>query len=511
MRVDPAARGATALRSLLLVAIAAAIACCGPPGSEAPRLVLLYVPCTVNADFLGPYNASVRYTPNLDRFAAESMVFERHQTEAGVTGVAFASILSGTQADRSGIYRHPSELPPEAFLIPEAYARAGYETFAWTDQGMASPRLGYTQGIPAANTVPLPLLATHQRFLRILDRLRSDPDYRAFIFTNFTVTHAPYWEKFLDAFLREYGEGGRGMGPEERRLVALYRGDHLALSWNLPEATERLGLDDAGFARFVEVVEALYAANVNHLDRMFGEVVDAIDERGLADESLVVFTADHGESLYRDNTPFHWSHAMQLASEVIRVPLVIRSRALGTGRYPGVTRSIDLLPTMLSLSGLTAPPDADLPGVDLSGAASGDRPVPKLLAFSHSSLLVRSVRKRMLDERRARNWRELRRFFPHEGADLMWAAVRDEDMLYRLRGRAGEDWRVEAFDLSRDPEERRDLFDPSIPEHAERARQLRAYRERLIEAHGARAAPGSEAAIPESDEVEALRHLGYIE
>jgi arylsulfatase A-like enzyme len=465
----------------------------------------------VNADFLGPYDAGVRYTPNLDRFAGESMVLERHHTEAGMTGIAFASILSGTQADRSGIYRHPTKLPPEAFLISEAYARAGYETFAWTKHGMASPRLGYMQGIPAENIVRRRLRASDSHFLRILDRVRSDPNYRAFVFTNFTVTHAPYRDGFFDSFLREYGEGGRGMGPDERRFVELYRGDFLALSWNLPEAIERLGLDEAGFTRFVEVLEALYASNVNRLDRIFGAVVDAIDERGLADESLVVFTADHGESLYRDNTPFHWSHAMQLASEVVRVPLVIRSRAFAPGRYRGVSRSIDLMPTMLSLSGVSLPPDVELPGVDLSGASSGDAPAPKLLAFSHSSLLVRSVQKQMYDAKYARNWSELRRFFPHDGADLMWAAVRDEDMLYRLRGRAGEDWRVEAFDLSRDPEERRDLFDPSVPEHSAMARQLRSYRKRMIEAYIAGMDSGSEALIPESDEVEALRNLGYIE
>lgn len=464
----------------------------------------------MNASFLGPYNADVGYTPNLDRFAGESMVFERHHTEAGQTGIAFASILSGTEAHRSGIYRHPAKLPQKTFLISEAYAQAGYETFAWTRQGLASPRLGYTQGIPAANTVRLRLLASHRRFLRILDRVRSDPSYKAFIFTNFTVTHGPYRHEFFDSFLREYGESGQGMGPDEERFVGLHHVHPLALSWNLPEAIERLGLDDAEFARFVEVVDGLYASNVNHLDRIFGAVVEAIDERGLADESLIVFTADHGESLYRENTPFHWSHAMQLASEVIRVPLIIRSRMLGPGRYQDVTRSIDLMPTMLSLSGVSVPEDVELSGVDLSGALSGDVAAPKLLAFSHSSILVRSVRKRMYEEKSAQHWGELRRFFPDDDIDLIWATVRDEDMLYRLRGRAGEDWRIEAFDLSRDPEEYRDLFDPSVPEHSEMARQLHSYRRRIIEAYAAGPSSESEAQIPVSDEVEALRSLGYI-
>ena len=72
----------------------------------------------------------------------------------------------------------------------------------------------------------------------------------------------------------------------------------------------------------------------------------AVDERGLRDESLVVFTADHGELLYRDNALFPWSHDFQLAPEVLRAPLLIRGPGVAPGRAEWVTRSIDLYPTI---------------------------------------------------------------------------------------------------------------------------------------------------------------------
>ena len=63
-----------------------------------PRLVLLYATCSVNRDFLSPYNAAVDFTPELAEFPRGGSVFLRHWSEAGQSGIAFASIFSGTQA-----------------------------------------------------------------------------------------------------------------------------------------------------------------------------------------------------------------------------------------------------------------------------------------------------------------------------------------------------------------------------------------------------------------------------
>ena len=82
-----------------------------------PRLVLLFMPCTVNRSFLSPYQPSVPYTPNFARLAEQGIVFDRHQTETGQSGPAFASILSGTQATRHGVFRHPTRIHDRVLLI----------------------------------------------------------------------------------------------------------------------------------------------------------------------------------------------------------------------------------------------------------------------------------------------------------------------------------------------------------------------------------------------------------
>jgi arylsulfatase A-like enzyme len=487
--------------------LAAALACQQGTDPGGPRLVLLYAPCTVNADFLSAYNSDVSFTPNIDRFAKESVVFQRHHTEAGQSGIAFASILTGMQADGHGVYRHPVELRDEVLVIAEAYADAGYETFAWAAHVMASPLLGYTQGVPEAHTHDARLRANDPDFIAILDRLRSDPTYRAFIFTDFTVTHSPYRDNHLNRFLSKYGPEGSQVTPETKRLAALYHDNYLALSWNYHATIDRLALSQNDVDDLISTTEQLYASRVNHLDRLFGAVVGAVDERGLQDQSLVVFTTDHGELLYREDAPFKWSHAMQLAADAIRVPLLIRCPGVPVGRYEGVTRSIDLLPTMLALSNLRPPKEATLAGVDLSRAMAGDAPPPELLAYSHTSILVRSVFEHMYNDERAQDWEELREFFPSEDAGLMWASVRKGDWFYRLRGRAGEDWRVEAFDLARDPGQAEDLFDENNEDHTAIARSLAEYQSKLVRTY---LEASDESLLSTEEELKVLRSLGYI-
>lgn len=95
---------------LIIVLVATLASGCEESGPPEPRLVLLYAPCTVGKQFLSPWNESIPFTPNLAAFAAKSVVFERHQTETGQSGISYASIFSGSQADHHQVYRHPATL-----------------------------------------------------------------------------------------------------------------------------------------------------------------------------------------------------------------------------------------------------------------------------------------------------------------------------------------------------------------------------------------------------------------
>ena len=87
-------------------------------------------------------------------------------------------------------------------------------------------------------------------------------------------------------------------------------------------------------------------------------------------------------------------------------------------------------------------------------------------------------------------------------------ALRDGSLRYQLRNPAQSGWRFEAFDLAQDPGLEHDLFDASDPTHAERARQLEAYKARLVSSY--REKSERERFLPADEEERALRRLGYI-
>lgn len=477
-----------------------------------PRLVLLYAPCTVNKRFLAPYNPSVGYTPFLARFAADAIVFERHQSQSDQSGVAYAALFSGTETDRHGIFKHPTMLSDRSYLVAEAFSDAGYETFFWSAQPMASAELNYGQGVPAANTyvadgsptTKLFLRAADPRFRSLLDGLQRDPSRHAFLMTNFSVTHGPYTPNNFVAFCRSHRQECPPLEVAETWKFMNALNDHPhEWSYDFEGTKSRLGFDEEETARFIRFAELLYKSNVWYLDNLFGAMLQEIAKRNLLDESLIVFTADHGEVLFRDNAPYKWTHGFSLAPEDLEVPLIVRSPRLDPGRYGGVTRSIDVFPTIAGLAGIEIR-SGEVSGENLSSAMRAKKP-GELLAFSHTALIPDLIRE-TLNPR----FPSLSTPFPREDPALMWVQVRRRDLVYKITNRDGKSFRAEVYDWQNDPSERHNLYDPDDRSQRDMFRQLEAYKQRLIEAYGRLKAAG-EGRLPTEREKEILRSLGYIE
>jgi len=499
-----------AIRKMIgLAGVSVSLLACPTPESEspAPRLVLLYATCTVNKDYLSPYNPKITFTPHLQRFARESTVFTRHQTEAGQSGPAYASIFTGTQAYRHGVYRHPTKLRDEAYLISEAFADSGYETFFWNGHDMASAELNYGQGVPKENIFRYKLSADDPRFLEILERLRSDKDYRAFVLTNFTTTHSPYAIGYLDQFRRLYPARAPEVNREEiDEYREIYKKNRHQLQWNFPETIERLRLSQDEVRRLAQVIELLYQSRVNHLDVLFGKILGQLSWYGVLDDSLIVFTADHGETLYREDRPFKWTHGLALMPEVLGVPLMIRSSDpdLKPRIYDKLTRAIDVFPTIAGLSGVTVPQEMDVEGVDLSPILRGRQPPPDLSAYSYVPFAIIPKKEREMFTLHLK-------YFPGDGPQQIWVSLREGDAFYRWTKLGGNGWGAEAFNLASDPAATKDLFNRDDPKHREIGDRLRAYKalmlERCYEMY-----PDKLEREPQlsKKQIEALKKLGYL-
>jgi arylsulfatase A-like enzyme len=180
----------------------------------------------------------------------------------------------------------------------------------------------------------------------------------------------------------------------------------------------------------------------------------------------------------------------------------VRGAGLAPGAYEGVTRSIDVAPTLAGLAGIALPTRA-MSGVDLTPALLGTSAPPELTAFSHTMLVPHAVYER------SQAFTLFRGLFRELDAPGMWVAARRGDLFYRMRTLLGRDLAPELFDLGTDPGLTRDLFDAKSQRDGGMAASLRAYKQGLIEAYERNVA--GHGTLSEAEQQERLRSLGYIE
>jgi arylsulfatase A-like enzyme len=323
----------------------------------------------------------------------------------------------------------------------------------------------------------------------------------------FSVTHAPY-TRFdalaLRNFRHDHPEEWPPLSDDEvARFVKLYEDNHLRLQWDFPKAVRELGLGPTEVSALAAVLEAHYKARVRLLDHCFGRVLQRIREAGLLEESLIAFTADHGETLYREDTLFKWTHGLELHPDTIEVPLIVRLPGAQPlrGSYDGISRSIDVYPTLAGLSGFSVGTREGVDGLDLSAAVRGRMRPASLRAFSHTTLLGPELVEQF------RGW-GVSRYHPSTGKEHLWASVRDDDVYARLRKNEDGDWGVDLFRLGDPRGPAPMLFDDRQRAHRDLVHELEGYKARLRRAYEDQ---GRERARLDPDARERLRSLGYIQ
>ena len=380
---------------------------------------------------------------------------------------------------------------------------------------MASFQLGYARGVKQKNQFATLLSADDGLFLDILKRLSSDKDYRAFVLTTGTVTHNPYAiscrKKMRDPDTLPFEFKAAGITRDKfNQYASLYLRKRwgFRLKYDFQNTVREEGLSQDELPGFARTIEYLYKCGIHRLDELYGKVIDKLSEYKLLDESLVVFTADHGETMCRDNTFFKFCHGYQLTPEVLSVPLIVRAPSLGVkaGKHSFVSRSIDLFPTMAGLCGLSMPKDKKPDGIDLLPVMTGQAMPPTLPAFSHTGLVPDAVANNL-------NYKDslLCKLFPQRDPNMIWVSVRIGDMVYKLAkssfGR--EEIGPLVFDLHNDPEERHNLFDPGESRHQKVMERLRKYKGNLVASCRLRYSD-LETDVPEDERREKLKALGYI-
>jgi arylsulfatase A-like enzyme len=333
-----------------------------------PNLLLVSLD-TLRADRVGHRDGErPGLTPCLDAFAVTATVFEDVWAQASYTLPSHMSLFSGQYASTHGVQRRGDRLDRgRTRLLAELMRAGGYTTAAFTGGGYVHPELGFARGFDRYGIVDPLYNLESPLFHGLVERLPSlsmglalEQDLRAVEgwlgrhrdepFFLFVHTYATHGYDPPRRFLAELELPTRTLGEDDEANAAVH-------------ATEASS-DEVG-ARLTE----LYDATVRQADEAVGRLLDALDRLGLADDTVVVITSDHGEELGEHG---RIGHGRTLYEEVLQVPLLVRVPGWQPARVETPVMLIDVLPTLLDELGLPSPEGLASAGLF---EADADRPL----------------------------------------------------------------------------------------------------------------------------------------
>lgn len=335
--------------------------------AEPHRSVLLVVIDTLRVDKLGCHGSQLGATPRIDALAEVGVRFERAYSHAPWTLPACASILTSLYPPQHGAGgRVPDfrRLPDSIRTLPECFQDAGFATAAVVNVDFLTKTFGMTQGfdhvdfeVYPSNIQVRPAKATTEAALKWL---RSGGKRPFFLLVHYFDPHLVYAPP--PEYRRAFAE------PEDRNSASWVFGTRQQI------VAYRQGLVNFDTAT-IRRAERLYDGEVAYTDHEVGQLLDGLGELGLADSTVVVLTADHGEE-FLDHGGFEHGHS--LYEELVHVPLIIYAAGQATGRsVASVVGHVDLAPTLCELAGIA--PDPAFVGKSLvglmNGATGDDRPI----------------------------------------------------------------------------------------------------------------------------------------
>ena len=303
--------------------------------TAAPDVFIVSVD-TLRADHVGCYGYALPTTPHIDAFAKDALIYEDCIAEVPLTSPSFGSLLTSRYPRMNGAARNGLPLPPGVPSMTEHFKAAGYQTVCvtsnWTlkadlsgldrgfdayDDGFKKKRWGFMISERFGDDV------TESALKLLRDR---DPSKPMFAWFHYSDPHAPY--KFHDDF-----------NPVGKPL------------WKLDE---------------IAATRARYDSEVAYTDAEIGKLFDALPK----ENAIVLFIADHGESLHEHE---YLGHGRRVYQDNIHVPCILRAPGVAAGRSNAPIRLVDIAPTLLGLADL--PPMTDVMGIDLmKQTPPADRP-----------------------------------------------------------------------------------------------------------------------------------------
>jgi len=310
--------------------------------------VLLIVVDTLRADHLGCYGYSRNTSPHIDEWAAGGVVFDTMIAPAIPTHPSFATMNTGQYPITHGIVAHGGEraIPRTAPWLPSLLQKNGYTTCAIDNLG--EWRFGFSQGyefyIDPTRRRALSINCDNREInRRAIPWLKAHAKERFFMMVHYWDPHTPY---LPPRAYRSLFYSGDPCAPDNHSLDGLM--DHpLGRAWQETWFNKLGGrITDASY------LEALYDAEIRFCDDGIAKLLKTVESLGIAEDTAVILTSDHGELMFRHKVFFD-HHGLYDGN--LHVPLIVRHPGFAPKRVPHIVGHMDLAPTVLDLCGVPIP------------------------------------------------------------------------------------------------------------------------------------------------------------
>jgi len=260
------------------------------------------------------------------------------------------SILTGLYTRTHGLDGLRKAARTDLPLLAEVLAENGFSTGAFVNVRLLDAKRGFGGGFQVyerIRNVGRPRGSTPRMIKEASEWIRSQRGGRFFLFLHLFDVHSDFdaQPRYQVLFSHDYAGSVDGSTAQ----LKAYRRGQLAETWDEDDARRLRDLYDAG---------------IRQLDDQLVGFFRFLDQQGIAKQTLVVVTSDHGEELLDHGDVLH---GRSLHEELVHVPLIMSGPGVPAGlRVSGAASHVDIVPTALALLGIAIPPDLD--GRDLSPA-----------------------------------------------------------------------------------------------------------------------------------------------
>ena len=425
---------------------------------------------TQRVDRLSCYGYEKNRTPHIDSLALEGVLFKRAFAQSSWTRPSIATLITSLYATSHRAIRKPDRLPGVVTTIAEVLNSHGYYTGGFANNANVTPSFNFDQGYSEYHYLAPnffffasesgSFLTLYNQLRLVRERFLSQRKYVKYYYQDAEVVTEEA-KKFIDRHAsKKFFLFLHYMEPHDPYFVHPYDGEGYARV-SRPNPPGELA------PRYSDV----YDGEVSYLDEWIGNLVSYLKKRGLYRNCLIVFTSDHGEEFYEHSG---WWHGTTLYEEQLHVPLIVK---LPESRFAGEVRDefarlLDVAPTILTLTGFPRP--EEMQGRNIFS----DRERPQFV-FAEED---------------------------HEGNILQSVRTEEWKLILANQGNPRGVEPIELYNLSRDPEESRNL----AGENPEVVNLLRGYIEQTILFAEGKAVEAEQIEIDEATR-ERLKALGYVE